>query len=618
MAEQQFKREKVSILLKRFAEYTYKDTDTEPVRAKKQVVHNKVLLYGEPLFLTDLEVVVIGDGVLDKHESSSIDDWTVSGSTVEELINGHKYFKSVNAPTFYANDVKKPSIDTTPDFNDNSFNIADTEYVETAIKERIEVFYGDTAPVLTGNHKYPILWVDTSGTDGNHVLKVKYTISAGWTSLYDNVTLTTDAKLDKTPAVNSNNTLIATTAYVERAILNGAEVYYGTEVPSASMTFAGDNQKYPLIYVYKTTNKDGQTVETPYVFNAKGSLWNIFENLSLTGTPTAPTNTTETDTSKQIATDEFVWKAINNKIGTLDVTELKVDADETIKSISETDGKISVTKQDIKITYDQIVDGSTNKRPLPADSNPVMDGTASKGSDTNHYALDDHVHPTDTSREATSNKITSWSSSPSETKYPCEKLVKNYVDTNALTKTKGTSETLYIVGVQNDSKAASTTNPLKYSLSGTKNGDGVRINCSLGVLMGAAWNDFAEFRQCIYDKPGTVVCETGSGDLVMSGEKLQAGAAVISDTYGMTVGPDGPGYQPIAVAGRVLAYYTGEPTDYKPGAAVCAGPFGRIMPMDREDIKNYPDRILGYVSEIPTYEEWNGIKVNNRIWIKVK
>jgi len=620
MAEQQFKRDKVSILFKRAAEYIINPTDSEAVKAKKKVIHDRVLLYGEPLYLVDLDVIVVGNGVLDKHESSKETDWTVSGSTVEELINGHHYFESVDAPTFYANDIKKPSISTTPSFHDNSLNIADTEYVEIAIKERLEVFYGSTAPNVNDTQKYPIIWVDTSNTKGAHVPKIKSSADAAWVSLYDNVQLTNNSYLDVTPAVGSNNKYIANTEYVDRAILNGAEVYYGTEVPSASMTFAGDNQKYPLIYVYKTTNKDGKTVETPYVFDAAGKFWNVFENLSLTGTPTAPTNSTVTDTSTQIATDAFVWNAINNKIGTLDFTELDLTPAETIDKISETDGKISVTKQSIKITYDQVTDGTTNKKPLPGNNVPKMDsGSGSKGADaTTAYSREDHVHPTDTSREAVGNKITAWNITASTTAYPCEKLVKDYVDAGAVKKTKNTSDTLYVIGVKNDSRADSVTSGLQYNLSGGNNSNGVRINCSKGVLMGAAWNDFAEFRKCVYDNPGTVVCETGKGDLVMSGEKLQAGASVITDTYGMIVGPEEDGYQPVAVAGRVLVYYTGEPTDYKPGAAVCAGPFGRILPMDRDDIKNYPDRILGYVSEIPTYEEWNGVKVNNRIWIKIK
>ena len=42
--------------------------------------------------------------------------------------------------------------------------------------------------------------------------------------------------------------------------------------------------------------------------------------------------------------------------------------------------------------------------------------------------------------------------------------------------------------------------------------------------------------------------------------------------------------------------------------------------MTREEIKEYPDRIIGIVSEIPDYETWGSgnVPVNGRIWIKVK
>jgi len=42
--------------------------------------------------------------------------------------------------------------------------------------------------------------------------------------------------------------------------------------------------------------------------------------------------------------------------------------------------------------------------------------------------------------------------------------------------------------------------------------------------------------------------------------------------------------------------------------------------MTREEIKEYPDRIIGTVSEIPEYEIWGTgeISVNERIWINVK
>ena len=40
----------------------------------------------------------------------------------------------------------------------------------------------------------------------------------------------------------------------------------------------------------------------------------------------------------------------------------------------------------------------------------------------------------------------------------------------------------------------------------------------------------------------------------------------------------------------------------------------------REEIREWSDRIVGIVSEIPEYEEWGTgkVKVNGRIWIKVK
>jgi len=48
--------------------------------------------------------------------------------------------------------------------------------------------------------------------------------------------------------------------------------------------------------------------------------------------------------------------------------------------------------------------------------------------------------------------------------------------------------------------------------------------------------------------------------------------------------------------------------------------------MTREEIREYPERILGIVSEIPDYEVWHAgseqsptpIQVNGRIWIYVR
>jgi hypothetical protein len=42
--------------------------------------------------------------------------------------------------------------------------------------------------------------------------------------------------------------------------------------------------------------------------------------------------------------------------------------------------------------------------------------------------------------------------------------------------------------------------------------------------------------------------------------------------------------------------------------------------MTQEEVKMWPNRIVGIVSEIPDYETWGSgnTQVNGRIWIKVK
>lgn len=42
--------------------------------------------------------------------------------------------------------------------------------------------------------------------------------------------------------------------------------------------------------------------------------------------------------------------------------------------------------------------------------------------------------------------------------------------------------------------------------------------------------------------------------------------------------------------------------------------------MTEEEEEKYPSRIIGTISEIPSYEEWGTgkVKVNGRVWIRVK
>lgn len=153
-----------------------------------------------------------------------------------------------------------------------------------------------------------------------------------------------------------------------------------------------------------------------------------------------------------------------------------------------------------------------------------------------------------------------------------------------------------------------------------------RIWCQGNSVTGAVWNDYAECRQSDCSEPGRVVFEKGDDTLTKTEKRLQHFAGVISDTWGFSQGETDKAKTNIAVAGRVLVYTYQDRNNYKPGDCVCAAPNGTIDIMTREEIIKFPDRIVGTVSCVPDYEEWGGgknadrdpVKVNDRIWIKVK
>lgn len=146
------------------------------------------------------------------------------------------------------------------------------------------------------------------------------------------------------------------------------------------------------------------------------------------------------------------------------------------------------------------------------------------------------------------------------------------------------------------------------------------------AVTGAVWNDYAECREADTIEPGYVLVETGDDSLTKSTERLSPFAGVSSDTWGFSQGETDKAKTPIAVAGRVLVYPWQDRNNYKPGDCVCAAPEGKVDIMTREEIIQYPDRIVGTVSSVPTYDKWGGgkkadrepVDVNGRIWIKVR
>ena len=191
----------------------------------------------------------------------------------------------------------------------------------------------------------------------------------------------------------------------------------------------------------------------------------------------------------------------------------------------------------------------------------------------------------------------------------CQTNTDTNTDTKVTTAANTSSTKSYVTTC-----TGATTGTLTYHT-------GVYVDHSKGVLYGAAWNDFAEYRHTDERvEPGRVVCENGDDSMSVSTKRLQPGASIVSDTFGFAIGETEYSQTPVAVAGRVLVYPYEDRNTYKPGDAVCAAPGGTVSKMTREEIMMYPERIVGTVSAIPEYKTWGegNVSVNGRIWIKVR
>lgn len=195
---------------------------------------------------------------------------------------------------------------------------------------------------------------------------------------------------------------------------------------------------------------------------------------------------------------------------------------------------------------------------------------------------------------------------------------------NTAGSTNSTSK-LFLVGA--GSQAA---NPQTYSNSNIViNTKADKSTAETGSLVAtkvynAVWNDYAEFRTFKDNDKipyGQVVCENGDDSVSVSKKRLQPGAMICSDTYGTCMGEVEDGI-PIAVAGRVLVYPLEPREEYNffIGQAVCSGPNGTVSIMTKDEVKEYPECVVGYVSAVPQYDIWGTgkIKVDGRVWIKIK
>ena len=151
---------------------------------------------------------------------------------------------------------------------------------------------------------------------------------------------------------------------------------------------------------------------------------------------------------------------------------------------------------------------------------------------------------------------------------------------------------------------------------------GVYVNLATGRLFGAAWNDYAEYRQADSTEPGRCVVEKGNDTLTLSSKRMQPGAEIISDTFGFAIGQTEKAQTPIATSGRVLAYPYESLEEFKNaiGRPVCSGPNGTVSIMTDEEYQKFGYCAIGTISAVPEYETWgeNNVAVNNRVWIRVR
>lgn len=161
-----------------------------------------------------------------------------------------------------------------------------------------------------------------------------------------------------------------------------------------------------------------------------------------------------------------------------------------------------------------------------------------------------------------------------------------------------------------DTLSPALSNPIAY------NGDMYATRVFQGV-----WNDYAEYRKAdSHVESGRVVVEIGDDTVRQSTDRLEPGAMIVSDTFGSVMGDWSQESVPVCVSGRVLAYPCEPIGSYSVGDPVCSGYNGTVSKMSREEAREYPERIIGTVSSIPSYYIWgeNKIPVNGRIWIKVR
>ena len=136
-------------------------------------------------------------------------------------------------------------------------------------------------------------------------------------------------------------------------------------------------------------------------------------------------NGSSTKTVKTITQD--VNGELNVEFENIDYPDYKISSSDVSINVSTSEGVTDLTLPNDVVRDSNYVhiDGATEV--------PLIDGNASAGVSTK-YAREDHIHPTDTSREAIANKTTVILGT-SDIKYPTDKAVAEFVNSSIATNT---------------------------------------------------------------------------------------------------------------------------------------------------------------------------------------
>ena len=151
-----------------------------------------------------------------------------------------------------------------------------------------------------------------------------------------------------------------------------------------------------------------------------------------------------------------------------------------------------------------------------------------------------------------------------------------------------------------------------------------QLNCEAHLyatkVYNAVWNDIADFIEVDYDiliEYGKVYVNDDKNIIRRASTRCEMGSiGIASDTYGYGLGKKNVNNEiPIAIGGFVLAHVDSQ---YRSGTPLTNDENGNLTEMTEEEKTKYPERMLATYFRNETKEEWNGIKVNGRNWVKVK